>query len=213
VFGVNDAGKMLRAAGAKAVVVSFASSFEVRVDIIRPANKLIPSTNDPVVSAQGDWTLDNHVRVVGGLDHLEGETVSYLADGNVGAAQVVNGQISGLPNVTRVVVGLPFICDIKTLPLWQQGQPLEGKKKRTVRCVVNQLHSRGLKVGSTFDKLYEIKDRKNEILGEPIELQDGTKYEPIAPDHWKIDAGVCIRQDQPLPATIRALVLDVEVGG
>jgi hypothetical protein len=112
---------------------------------------------------------------------------------------------------SRVVVGLLYVCDSMTLPLASQQRVIEGKKKRVVGVAANMYQTRGLKAGASFDKLYEFKERQNEVLGQAIELQDGSKYVNVGPKHWEAEAAICLRQDQPLPATIRALILDVEM--
>lgn len=212
VFSPSDVGKILRASGAKGTVITYFGPRNVDINVVRPANKFVPFTRTPMDALEGEWTLDPTYTSVSGLDYAEGETLMWLGDGNVGSGTVVGGQLTNLPNVSRFVAGFAYVCDMKTLPISDQQQPIEARKKRTLAVAVNRMQARGLKVGSTFNKMYDMKDRMNEIAGEPIEVQDGIKYELITPDAWKPDAAVCIRQDQPLPATIRALVLDAEIG-
>ena len=73
------------------------------------------------------------VTTFSGLSHLEGETVSVLADGGLPAAQqtfvVASGAIT-LPNEAAVVhVGLPYIGSIQFLPLGDGSMMGTGQGK------------------------------------------------------------------------------------
>lgn len=166
----------------------------------------------PLPVEQGDWTMDPTVTQVTGLWHLANTDVVYLADGAVGRGTVdASGALSGLNDVSRCVVGLSYDCDLKTLPVTSQDQQIEGRKRRTVGAAVNMMQARGLKIGTSFDKLYPFKERTTERYGDPVAVQDGTKYVPVS-SNWTRESAVCIRQSEPLPAIVRAIVLDVEVG-
>ena len=55
-----------------------------------------------------------------GLYHIEGETVSILADGLVLPSQVVNNGEIVLDEAYAVVhVGLPYNADVETVPIIQ----------------------------------------------------------------------------------------------
>ena len=124
---------------------------------------------------------------------------------------VLNGAIT-LPNaVTRVIVGLPFTCRGKTLPLIVPDAGVEGKRKRIVAVSPRLINSRGLKMGDDYDRLYDMKERTTEMWGRPTALQDGVHHQSIGTT-WDEEAFTFFQLDDPLPCTLLSLVQDVEFG-
>ena len=161
-----------------------------------------------------------------GFDHLEGKTVALLGDGNVFPEVVVaNGSIVTEQHVARLVGGLPFVCDIETLNI-DSGQlnPTAQSRQKVIGEVTLKLeNSRGLKVGpvaldsfgqpisGTPGVLTEIKERSTEPYGSPIPLFTGERSVLIDPS-WNSNGRVFIRQDNPLPASLLAVIPRVAVG-
>lgn len=152
--------------------------------------------------------------VISGLGHLEGEDVAVLADGNViPDMRVENGSIT-LPHAASVVhVGLPYVSDLRTLPLdfSAQAGPMQGRKKNISSISVKLLNSRGGFVGAKADSLVEMKFREDEGYGEPTALFSGDKSESVECS-WDTDTAICIRQTDPLPITVLSLSAEVELG-
>lgn len=160
-----------------------------------------------------------------GFDHLEGKTVALLGDGNVfPEATVTNGGFTIEQHVARLVGGLPFTCDIETLNLDAQGGPTVQSRQKTIGALTLRLEkSRGLKAGpvakDTFGQaisgtpgtLTEIKERSSEAYGQPIPLFTGDREVLIDPS-WNSNGRVFIRQENPLPATLLAVIPRVAVG-
>lgn len=174
----------------------------------------IPETDEtetfPIL--QGDWTCDTPVDTLDGLDHLEGEEVSILGDGNVFPRQtVVNGSITLSNEVTRAIVGLPFTCRAKTLPIVVPNAGIESKRKRIVGIGIRMDKSRGIKIGPTLDKLSELRERTDENYGFPIRLINGMKYQ-LTYTQWDEEGQTYFVQDDPLPVNILSIVSDLEVG-
>lgn len=159
-------------------------------------------------------TVSGKSRTITGLDHLEGKTVSILADGNVLPQQVVvDGKIS-LNHETKVVhVGLPIESTMQTLPLEFNGQDGSyiGRKKRVAKLTLLFKSSRGGEYG--FTKLDEIKWRSNEPWGAPISLYDGKKQMIVPSANWETTQMLTIRQKDPLPLTVLSVVPELEAGG
>ena len=88
---------------------------------------------------------------------------------------------------------------------------MQGKRKVVPAATVRTQDTRGLKVGPDFNTLREIKDRTTEVMGQPINLFTGDHRITID-GLWTQYGQVCVQQDQPLPATILALIPDVEIG-
>lgn len=152
---------------------------------------------------------------ISGLDHLEGEEVAILADGGVEPVQTVTGgQITLTAAASKVHVGLAYNCDLQTLPwgderLMAMGQGL-GKNINEAKLRV--LQSSSVKLGPSFDKLTEYRQRSSEPYGSPPDLVTGTISVKPSPQ-WQEDGALCIRQAAPLPLTIQSMTLEVETGG
>lgn len=149
-----------------------------------------------------------------GLTWLIGKTVSILADGAVMPPQVVDstGTIPLQAPAVKVQVGLPITADFQTLPLVvalpDSGQ---GHKKNLNSAYIRVKDTSGLFVGATFDDLVPIAQRTNEPYGSPPTWMQGLQQ--IVPNNaWTDDGQVCIRQTDPLPATLISLTLEVSIG-
>lgn len=161
---------------------------------------------------QGEWTVDTPVSTLSGLDHLEGEEVSILGDGNVFARQtVVGGTITLDHAVTRAVVGLPFTCRAKTLPLIVPNAAIESKRKRVVGIGIRMDKSRGIKIGPTLDQMRPLRERTSEQYGHATRQINGMKYQ-LMHTEWNEDGQTYFTQTDPLPVNILSIVSDVEVG-
>lgn len=141
-------------------------------------------------------------KTISGLDHLDGLTVSILADGNVVPSQVVvSGAITLQHAASIVTVGLPFQAQLQTLPL-DPGQPsVLGARRRISQVRLMLENSRGLKAGTRADLLTEFKERKGEAMGQPTALVTGTE-QVLTLAGWDYEQRVMVQQDYPLPATV-----------
>ena len=148
------------------------------------------------------------------LHHLEGKTVVALADGNVVLDLIVIAGIITLPTAAEIViVGLPYECDLQTLNISVAGGPtMQTRKKSTSRLGISMRDTRGLKWGNGFDKMYEFKERNTNMAYDNIPEFTGLKTEMISTG-WTDGARVSIRQDLPLPATVLAIIPEIEVNG
>ncbi len=161
---------------------------------------------------EGTWTKDTPVDELSGLDHLEGQEVAILGDGHVFPRQVVTGGAVTLPaSVTRAIVGLPFTCRAKTLPIIADQAAIESKRKRVVGIGIRQDKSRGIKIGPDLDSMYPMRERTTENFGHPTRLVNGMKYQ-LAHTDWNEEGQTYFVQDDPLPVNILSIVSDIEVG-
>lgn len=150
-----------------------------------------------------------------GLWHLEGEVVTILADGAVHPVQTVVAGAITLDNAASVVhIGLPYNADLQTLPMAIERAAGFGQlnQKNLNRVGVRVTESSGLFVGPSFTKLRENKQRTSEVYGTPPDLVTGMREVMVTPD-WGNDAPICIRQSNPLPLTVTAIVPDTAYGG
>lgn len=152
---------------------------------------------------------------ISGLDHLEGETVSVLADGAVHPQRVVTGGAITLDvEASKVHVGLPITADLETLPLAAQldGAFGQGRYKNVNKAWLRVFRSSGIFVGPSADKLTEAKQRTTEPYGTPPALKSEEIPVLLTPS-WADSGQVYVRQSDPLPLTIVSLTTEVAIGG
>lgn len=212
VFAAGDVGKVIRSGGGKMNVTVFTNPTTVTVEIIRPVTELVFETTIPLLTQSGEWTMDAPISLVSGLNHIEGETVKVVADGNVLSDKVVtSGGITLDAPATRVYVGLKYKCTAQNLPLNVTSEVVENKRKRVTALAVRIKDTRGLKSGASLSKLYPMKEKTNQLYGEPIPLFSGMRHLLLEP-HWNEEGQTFLVQDEPLPATVLGYVTETEIG-
>ena len=154
-------------------------------------------------------------KTLSGLSHLVGKTVSILADGAVHPTRVVdnNGGIvlNRASSVTHI--GLPYVCDLQTLPLALQTEAVgQGRVKNLNHAWLRVFESSGIFVGPTSEKLVEAKQRTTEPFGSPPNLKTEDIKIMLTPS-WQDYGQIFIRQTDPLPLTVVGVTLEVSIGG
>lgn len=164
--------------------------------------------------------------IVTGLWHLEGEDVSILADGFVlsnpnnssySTITVTDGTIELDRSYAVIHIGLPTTADLETLNIdAPQSQTVSDKKMTVNRVSLHVKDSRGVWVGSEpppdeasnfLGGLTEIKLRNSEAMDDPVALKTEVVDVIIQPQ-WNSHGRIFIRQTDPLPLTITAIVPD-----
>lgn len=152
--------------------------------------------------------------VVSGLDHLEGRTVSALANGNVVSGLVVTAGKVEIPFSSPtsagmiVTVGLTFTALVETLPLVVGSEGTTAAKRQTVgRAVLRLVESRGIEAGPDEDHLYHLKPRSDEPYGEPNRLLTGD-YEADMEPVISGQSSIVIRSSEPVPLTLTGVLLE-----
>jgi len=219
-FVVGDVGKTFILQGLDGSLVRFLCNAYT-------SNVLISGTTDVDVPAslQNVATLNwaRMVTSVSGLGHLEGKEVSVLADGSVMASPnnadyasiVVTAGVITLPNPAATInIGLPFLPDLETLDIdTVNGETMVDKKKLITGATVYLESTRGGFIGPTqpvgtdpLAGLFEMKYAKadGEYI-EALELFTGFNDEQVE-SNWNKGAHLFIRQVDPLPMTIGAIV-------
>jgi len=154
------------------------------------------------------------ITAITGLFHLANTKVAILANGNVLPQQTVGatGALTLPRKFSRIHIGLPFISDVETLALEAPGtQTVQGVLKKIARTTIRFTRSRGLLIGPDTANLTEMKQREFENIGEPTNLLTGDKEIGLAPS-WNVDGRIFMRQKDPLPMTILAVVPEVQFG-
>lgn len=179
----------------------------VTVDVVLPFVTTFPALS-------GSWWSTPPITTVSGLDHLEGLTVSILADGNVVPQQtVIDGEITLDQAASQVTVGLPYPAQFESLYLDIPGEPatVQGKRKKIPAVTLRVQDSRGMTVGHDFIRMNAFKERDFQIMGNPIFPITGDERIPIDPE-WNVGGQLCVQQLDPLPCTILGLLPEVTVG-
>jgi len=160
--------------------------------------------------------LDSHLTYDGsatstlsGLSHLEGQTVSVLADGSTHATKIVSsGSISLDRSTTKAVVGLAYDSVLQTMRI--EGGAAEGtsqgKTKRISKVVLRLFETVGVKVGPTLAKLETVPFRTTSSdLSAPVNTLLAGDREIEFRDDYNSDGFIFIKQDQPLPLSVLAI--------
>jgi hypothetical protein len=158
------------------------------------------------VIASSAWRMT--VTTVTGLFHLEGETVSILADGAVLTDEVVVlGAITLASPASLVHVGYNYNSDGQLLrpESGAQDGTAIGKTRRINRVAMMLHRTLGLKIGKDFDNLDEVIFRTSaDAANQPPGLFSGIISETVSFD-YDMDNQFCWRQDQPTPGMILAI--------
>jgi hypothetical protein len=150
--------------------------------------------------------------VVTGLTHLNGRSVSILADGSVVTSQTVTGGTITLTTPTALAhVGLGYNCDMETLnvELGMQDGTLQGRKVQISRVVIRLDSSRGGYLGPNFTTMYKLLGDYDTSVA--TSLFTGDIKQNLGGGYS--DGGrFCFRQSEPLPVTILAVMPIVTQG-
>lgn len=150
-----------------------------------------------------------------GLNHLVGQTVYALADGLVvrGLTVAANGSIT-LPNsqtASKIHIGYPYTATLTTLALNEAGQQdgtglSRRKLLNDARISVMDalgLKARGLSSIDSFDLF--LRDQDDPVNAQ-MNLRTGSY--PLNFDmSWRDDGQFTLFSDDPLPCTIRGIIL------
>jgi hypothetical protein len=215
VFALGDVGKILRMGGGIATITGFNNASQLVGTLTRPITGVVPNTNPVEVAPveEGDWSLVSQFTTFGGLQHLTGQTVKLLGDGNVFPDQTVSasGTVTFSQPVSKACVGLGFTAQMQTLYLDVGDPTIQGKRKKIAALTTRVTETRGLKMGSDFDHLTEFKMRNSQPMGQPIELETGDQRIVMDPT-WNVYGQICIQQDYPLPASVLGVIPEIVVG-
>lgn len=147
-----------------------------------------------------------------GLDHLEGEAVSVLADGAVVPGRtIVGGAVT--PNLetpaSTVHVGKGYAYELETLELDTAPQNSSGLEKSVGQLTIAFEETRGGLVGSSWEKLRPIKRQSSSGYG-PLDPFTGDVEVTCDPE-WGKRGHIFIRQSDPLPITVLAITPRLEI--
>ena len=148
------------------------------------------------------------VTTLSGLSHLEGQTVSILADGATHPDKVVSsGEITLNRSASKVKVGLGFTSLLQTMRLdaGSQNGTSQSKTKRIYEITIRLYESLGVEVGPDLNNMERIPFRSSaDLMDSGVGVFTGDKEVEFR-GNYETDGFIFVRQDQPLPLTILSL--------
>jgi len=145
---------------------------------------------------------------ISGLDHLEGETVSILADGSTHPNKVVSsGGITLDRSSTKVKVGLPYVSLLQTMRIdaGANNGTSQSKTKRIYEITARLYESIGIEIGPDLNNMERIPFRSSaNLMDSGINVFTGDKEIEFR-GNYETDGFIFVRQNQPLPLTVLSL--------
>jgi hypothetical protein len=148
-----------------------------------------------------------------GLSHLEGQTVSILADGATHPDKTVSsGSITLDRAVTKAKVGLSYDSILQTMRLdaGSQNGTSQAKTKRIFEITIRLYESVGVEVGESLSNMERIPFRTSaDPMDQGIPPFTGDKAVEFR-GNYDTDGFIFVRQTQPLPLTILSLYPELQ---
>ena len=150
-------------------------------------------------------TVDQVVETLSGLTHLEGQTVSVLADGATHPTKTVSSGAISLDRASKKVkVGLSYTSLLQTMRIdaGSQNGTSQGKTKRIYEITIRLFETVGVEVGPDLDNMERIPFRSSaNPMNEGIAPFTGDKEVEFR-GNYDTDGFIVVRQTQPLPLTV-----------
>mgnify|MGYP003624260740 FL=1 len=149
------------------------------------------------------------ISTVKGLNHLEGVSVTILADGAAHANKTVSGGTITLDrSASKIHIGYGYTSSLETLRMEAGAEDgiAQGKIKRIHGVTARFFQTVGAELGPDNNNLDRLPFRDSSMnMDEAVPLFNGDK-EISFPSGYDNDAKIVIRQTQPLPMTILAIM-------
>lgn len=182
--------------GGRAVITAHSSTTVCTVEV----TVAFPS----VSIASGGWYLT--ASTFTGLEHLEGQTVSILADGGVVEGKTVSsGSVTLDEQHSYVIIGLPYIGIYQSndLEIGGNNGPSVTKQKSLSQLGVKFLNSLGARFGTDLYKVTRPNYRSTaDKTGRPPPLFTGSVLVDIR-DTWEGEKYIYCLQEKPLPCNLQ----------
>lgn len=153
---------------------------------------------------------------IAGLDHLEGETVSILADGGTHPDRLVTGgQITLQAPASKVHVGLRYTPRLRTLPIMAeiQGRTTQGRTGRIYKALLHFYRSLGVRIETPDADPEELIFRAgSDPQDQAPPLFTGVRQLDVRGIHHK-ELELTVTQPYPLPMQLISIVHEIRTGG
>lgn len=182
---------------------------ETKRFIERMASRIVDKTQngkflDCALSYSGE-----PIQVVKGLDHLEGEHISVLADCDLQENILVsNGSVKLRTPASNIFAGLPYEFELETLNL--EGESTQGLSKivNSIDVMVDKSREDFFTVASNGQMSQN--PRSINSINNPNYLYSGN-ISVFCFSDFSDKATVCLKQSKPFPLTINSISMDVTV--
>lgn len=220
-FLTTDVGNemwLYDASGARCrlLITARASSTQVSVRLKDPCPVTLQSAATVVWTfARLKFTGANQIASMPAVALVDATTFGINAKGTAPNGQLVvaiDGSIT-LPVAGGVVqVGLPYLSDFETLSLNAQGQEtIRMRSKSNPVIYLDCTETRNFIAGTDFNTMYPSVERAFETYTSPVNQQEGIVWVRV-PSTLDSECHSCIRQNMPLPITIRMHIPQVTIG-
>lgn len=204
IFSSGDVGKRFKINGTTyaGVITGYTNATTVTVRLY----KTFPS----MAIAANSWSLS--FTTITGLDHLEGESVTILGDGAVQSNLTVSsGSITLTQPTFYAIIGLGYTSYLETVEFSTETSSGTsfGQLTRLYTAVIDFYETVGGQVGfSSTDENGEAVQMRNvdSTMDASIEMYTG-RYQASVSGRYGYEGKIYIEQTQPLPMTVRGMVL------
>lgn len=229
VFSAGDVGDVIRMGGGVATITAFIDSEHVTANITSPiAATMSDDSNTVIPQTSGNWTLSTPITVVGGLNALNGATVTGLADGvAIPPTVVANGQITLGTPASQVTIGLGFDARLQSVYL-DAGEPTVQGRRGLIPAVTARVRNSGPFLmgenqldGSTLSPI-QIAPPWQNMQTAPVTTTApyNSVTVPLCTDDIRIPVNtgyskhkqVCVEQNMPYPLEVLAFVPEFLAG-
>lgn len=225
VFNSGMVGQVIWCGGGSATITAFVSSTQVTCTVNIPIVEILQNQSGdlivntvnasptPLPQPAGQWSMATPTSTVSGLSYLNGNTVYGIADGVPFGPLIVSGDTITLPNgpASKIVVGLLYTCQLKTLRLEAGDPTIQSKRKNIFAMNLILDKTLGIWTGPDFQSLTELQDIIAVPYSVPNPLFSGISRTTIVSD-WTVDGQMCVQKNSPLPANILGIVPEFVVG-
>lgn len=154
-------------------------------------------------------------KTISGLEHLEGQIVSVLADGEYSTGYTVkNGSITLEKACSHICIGLPINTYMETLPfiVIQGAGSGKGRMKNVSRVTAQFRFNGAVECGPTLSQMTPLnRTWKNQYSDELTEDFVTEESMPVR-GKWDQNGQVVIRKTDCFPLEIVSITLDCEIG-
>jgi len=191
------------------------SGYYTVASVLDVNNITLTAANTGQETGTVSMTAAYQVTTISGLSWLIGMPVNILADGAPIPQQTVSatGAITLPYAATKVIVGLPIICQVQTLPVALNTDNGYGEslQKNVNQVYVRVARSSGMYIGPNADNLvYATQRSPSDLPGVQPALFTGMIPLVLSPD-WNYDGSVLVEQLDPLPMTLCSISTDTDV--
>lgn len=208
IFAAGDLGDRIiinrgQASECRLRIDAFVSSTVVDVTALTP----LPANFNQSGETAATWHFARDQ--LAGLGHLDGRTVDVLADGAVHPSVVVTAgvvQLTRHASIASVGLSCPAVLVTGRLEAGSADGTAQGKTKRVAKLYYRLLDTLGGKGGTREDQLDIIPFRSSvDPMDRPPGVFSGD-VDILSPSGYEKDARIVYLNDQPLPATVVAIM-------